>query len=157
MLDVLMETPFWVWVIFGYIIFIGIKFSKTCIVYLPKLLIIPMIFTAMKYRIFIDGDMEILLQYLAGLLLGLFFGYLLASRESIKILKESFSVEMQGSYKVLVILLSFFIIKFLFGHMKHVNLELYMEYAYIEMLATGILSGYFIGRVVSYMGRFFKY
>ena len=156
MLEILIRTPFWVWIIFGYIIFIGIKLSKTHIVYIPKLLIMPIIFTSMKYKIFIDGGMDILLQYLSGLLSGLFIGYLLESKKSIKVIKESFSVELQGSYKIFIILMLFFIIKFIFGHTKHMDLELYMEYGYIELVATGILSGYFLGRVMLYMRKIFN-
>jgi hypothetical protein len=42
LLKIISGTPKWVWFVFGYLIFIGIRATGTRIVYIPKLSIIPL-------------------------------------------------------------------------------------------------------------------
>ena len=44
-------TPWWVWIILVYLLFVGIKALKPRIVYLPKLFIIPAVLSSMQYKI----------------------------------------------------------------------------------------------------------
>jgi len=58
-------------------------------VYLPKLFIILIVLTLLKYKIFIYGNFSIILIYLLFMVLGYVIGFPLWQKTQIKILKDS--------------------------------------------------------------------
>ena len=63
MRSIILGAPYWTWVILVYLIFIGIKAMQKRVVYLPKLFIVPIVLTALKYKVFLSGDSYILAIY----------------------------------------------------------------------------------------------
>ena len=147
-------TPWWVWVVFVYLLFIGIKSMKRRNVYLPKLFIIPIVLTAIKYKVFFLGGLNIWTAYFVSLIIGLGVGYRIAIHEKIRILKQSTSIELSGSYHTFIILMLFFSIKYVFGYLYDVNSALSAEYLNIEIAISGLFSGYFLGKSLNYLRRF---
>lgn len=54
-LDLLKGTPIWVWILFAYLIFIGVKSLKTRSVFIPKLFIVPLVLIFTKYDFIVNG------------------------------------------------------------------------------------------------------
>ena len=148
-LHIISGTPLWVWFVLYYLLVVGIKATKERDVYLPKLFIIPVVLTAMKYKIFINATMDIWITYFITLIIGLMIGYMVASREKIEV--SNMMVRLQGSYQTLIILLLFFSVKYIFGYLNAAHPELIAEYLNIEIVCSGIFSGYFLGKAVRYL------
>ena len=53
LLKIISDTPTWIWFVFGYLIFIGIRATDNRIVYIPKLFIIPLVLSRLKYKVFL--------------------------------------------------------------------------------------------------------
>ena len=156
LIKTLIGTPIWVWLVFAYLIFVGIKATRQRVVYIPKLLIIPVILSVMKYKIFLSASTDIYLSYFICLLMSIVFGFKIASRQKFEIL-GSLQVKIPGDYSTLMILISFFIIKYIFGYLNAVNNDLYRELVVFELSTSGIFSGYFLGRSIFYLAYFVKY
>ncbi len=149
-------TPFWVWGIFAYLLFVGIKSRHDHVVYLPKLFIVPAVLLGLKYKVFMTGNSTDVLVYIASMIVGIGIGFFIASKIPIKVLKDLKSIELPGTYSTFVILLSFFFIKYIFGYLKGTNPDLAAEYFVFDILFSALFSGYFLGRAISYLYRFLK-
>src|SRR6056300_374376 len=92
LLIIISGTPTWVWFVFGYLIFIGIRATSTRIVYIPKLFIIPLVLSGLKYKVFMTSNISIWLGYFICLAFSSFVSYRYTVMQEIKILATRMSV-----------------------------------------------------------------
>ncbi|MFK7967868.1 MAG: hypothetical protein AB8B68_01725, partial [Rickettsiaceae bacterium] len=64
--------------------------------------------------------------------LGCLVGFIIAKKAVIKILRELKSIELSGNYSTITIVITFFLIKYIFGYFEATNFELIAPYLYIE-------------------------
>ncbi|NRA73805.1 MAG: hypothetical protein HRU36_03580 [Rickettsiales bacterium] len=154
--NMIMGTPSWVWFIFGYLLFVGIKATTSRIVYLPKLLIIPIVLTGTKYKAFMNATIAIWSNYLVCFLIGILVGFKFAESQKIKVVKSHLKIELSGSYSTLIILISFFTVKYVFGYLYATHQGLYKELIVFEIGISGIFSGYFLGKAIKYLSYYLR-
>jgi hypothetical protein len=152
-LQIVKGTPLYVWAILIYLLFVGIKSTKTRIVYLPNLFIIPFVLLAIKYKTFLSMDA---VGFCLVIMLAAIGSFFVQAGNKLKIIKNAQSIEVPGSYTTLLILLSFFIVKYYFGYLKSIDPNLNLNYSYIENTISGLFSGYFIGRALCYTYKYLK-
>ena len=150
-LNILTSTPLYAWAIFCYLLLVGFKATKNRIVYLPKLLVIPLVLLGLKYQILFSEEIWL---YLGFVLMGFLIGLIMTTKSFIKILKDSKSIELPGSYSVMVILLLFFTVKYIFGYLNATDFDLYTKYLFVETSISGLISGYFLGKLAYYLYRY---
>ncbi|MBH1989860.1 MAG: hypothetical protein I8H80_01635 [Alphaproteobacteria bacterium] len=150
MMAIITGTPIWVWGILAYIMYVGIQATKERIVWIPKLFIIPIILIALKYQVFLSEH-----ALLSGLSIcgGTGLGFWVTTKNSGIILKEISSVKLPGSYITLVFLLSFFLLKYVFGYLSSAHNPIAVEYASVDVIVSSVLTGYFLGRGLYYVSR----
>ena len=148
--SIITGTPIWVWGILAYIVYVGIQATKERIVSIPKLFIIPIILIALRYNVFLSDHAALCGFSICG---GTGLGFWVTTKNSGIILKEISSVKLPGSYITLVFLLSFFLLKYVFGYLSSAHNPIAVEYAYIEVLLSSLLTGYFLGRGLYYVSR----
>jgi len=156
MLSIISGTPWWVWIIFAYILYLGFASTKPRIVWLPKLFIIPIILMSIKVNTLFTAGNHILTYYALSALLGFVIGYLHTMRQNFEILKAQMSVRLEGSWLTLVLLLAFFCVKYIFGFMSYEMPQLAEEYKTIELAICGLFSWYFLGRAIAYSVAYIK-
>jgi uncharacterized protein YneF (UPF0154 family) len=149
-------TPLWVWGILAYLLYVGIKSTKDHVVSLPKLFIIPLIMIGMKYKLFLHSGILIISTYILSLLLGVIIGFFLNKSLSFKFIKDVSAIILPGSYYTIMILLSFFSVKYIFGYLSVVAPGLATKYFVIENFLSGIFTGYFFGRAFAFIYKFIK-
>ncbi len=145
-------TPIWVWGVFIYLLFVGIKAIETRIIYLPKLFIVPVILLGLKYQSLVS---EISLVFIAVFLISLSLSFIAHRYAKIEIIKSAKSVQLPGSYSTLLILISFFAVKYTFGYLNSVMPEISMKHSIIDLVTSGIFSGYVWGRSLRYAYKYF--
>jgi hypothetical protein len=155
-LNILKTTPCWVWFILSYVLCIGINATKTRIVWLPKLFIMPIVLVGIKINHFINANLITEINYIFCLLIGYISGYKLASQISIKIYKDKLSILLPGSYQTLVLLMVFFTIKYVFGFLSSTNPVAIQDYLILEHIISFMVSGYFIGKSLCFLKKFKK-
>jgi len=139
-------TPVWVWVVFAYLVFLGLKATYDRVVYIPKLFIIPTILIGLQYKIYLSGNYFSLIIYLIFLMVGIGIGILSAATIATKVYKETKTMEISGNYSTLLILLSLLFTQYIFGYLHATNPIVANQFASLEISINAIFSGYFLGR-----------
>jgi hypothetical protein len=152
-ISTLAGTPLWVWAVLCYLIYVGIKARHTRVVFIPKLFIIPSILLFMKYKIFLSEHAPL---YISFIFLGLFIGFILSLKAPMKIFQKTISVELPGSAVTLVLLLSFFAVKYTFGYLHSAMPEVAEHYKFIDLAISGTFTGYFLGQQLCFLYRWHK-
>ena len=147
------HIPPFVWLILAYLLYVGIQALKPRVVSINRLIFLPLMLIALKYKIFTS---EYAWVYFAGIAVGLVIGYIKVRNSPIEIFKEAKSIQIPGSSSLIVILISIFLIKYYFGYLQAVNPEAYARNLFWDLGISGVLSGYFTGQRASYLYRYFK-
>lgn len=155
-MNIILGTPWWVSLIFFYLLYVGLAARRPHIVWIPKFFIIPAILLSLKIQELYSVKSSILLIYMLCALLGYFLGRRHVTREKFEVIKSSMSVKLQGSYKTIIILMCFFSLKYLFGFLKSEMPNLFSEYKNIELGVSGIFTWYFLGRALGYWREYKK-
>jgi hypothetical protein len=134
----------------AYILYVGIQALNERIVSIPKLFIIPIVLIALRYKVILT-DSAILC--VLSICIGTGLGFWITSKNAGLILKDINSVKLLGSYITLVLLVSFFALKYAFGYLSATHNPIAVEYADIEVLMSSLLTGYFLGRGFYYLYR----
>jgi|GEM_PF-3849495 len=72
---------------------------------------------------------------------------------NVTIIKETKSVKLPGHYYTIVMFLCLFLSKYYFGYLEATELDYALRYSTIETAVTSLFSGYFLGKVMSYLLR----
>lgn len=152
-LEVITGTPLWVWGVLVFLLYAGYQATKTRNIVLPKLFIIPLIFMGLNYSTFITGTH--LGSYLIALLLFIIPGYIKGHDTPIKIHKQSKTIQVPGNYYTICIMLSFFTIKYTFECLAVMQPTVANDYALEVTVLSAGLSGFFLGRSMCYVKRFY--
>lgn len=151
--DIIVGTPFWVWLIFFYLLYVGFKNLQLHIIYVPKLFIVPLIFLAIQYEVFLSESAPI---FFLVLLLSTSLSFLAHIKVPIFAIKESTCIKIPGHYSILLILISFFFVKYFFGYLQDTNPALADKYALLDIIISSALSGFFLGRAICYSYKYLK-
>lgn len=155
-LHIIAGTPTWVWCVFGYLIFIGLRATRPRIVYIPKLFIVPLILSSIKYKVFLACPPKLWISYFACLALASFLSYRRSLQKPVTFIPEKLSVKLPGTYSTLIALIAFFLIKYVFGYMNATMPDDYLKIQIIDLAFSGLFSGYFLGKAISYFIRLKK-
>ncbi|TNF67512.1 MAG: hypothetical protein EP298_06910 [Gammaproteobacteria bacterium] len=157
-------TPWWVYVLFIYLLFIGIKASKPSHKPISKLAIIPAIFLILSIESLINQTNLHginLLAYAIALVIGIIIGFIIACFIGAQATKENnkYIIILPGSWLTLILILIIFISKYYFGFKVGDNPNLIHNlYFTITMLSVyGVTAGLFIGRFIFYLMRIYQY
>ncbi len=155
---VLSGTPWWVWVLFVYIIMIGLKAKKARVVPLYKLLIVPILFVSLTLHTLTEVPLSgvNITGFIVPTLLGLGLGFWQIWRLHLKVDKKRKLLHIPGSWVTLILVLIIFSSKYYFEYSETMNPLIVEEVGFVlSMLAiSGLCTGIFIGRVICYLYRF---
>lgn len=159
LLEFLKGTPWWVFVLFFYLMFIGFGAVKPSVVSLIKLAILPVLFTALAIHTLIVSfsiNSTAILLLAAGLLLGSLVGLLIASGKDYKVDRQHLLILMPGNWSTLILILLIFASKYYFGYALSANPMIIhnLNFEIIMLIVSGICTGLFIGRFICYLYHF---
>ncbi len=158
--NALVHTPWWVYVLLIYLIKVGIRASKTNVVSIIKLSIIPIIFTVMSVHTLVSAfpiSIFTVSVWAATLLLGCILGFWQIFRLNIQVDKQHYLIRVPGTWTTLVIILIIFASKYYFGYELAVdpNLATQNWFEISLLLVSGVCTGLFIGRLICYVYQMF--
>ena len=149
-------TPWWVWAIFAEVLFIGMRAMRVHRIYVPVLFIVPMVLVGLNYKIYLL-DYATMLCAFFSLVIGGSVGVFLGNKTPITVLRPLKSIEVQGNYHTLVVLIIVFSIQYAFGYVSATAPEVGLRYMGLRALLSALFLGYFLGRTTSYVYRFATY
>lgn len=159
-MNMLNSIPLWVYLVFFFIVKVGIQASQTRIVPLKKLYIMPAFFIAMAvHNLLIQPSLDVvlLLGWTGATLVGLLIGWKLAMGLDLKLDRANYMVEVPGSWSTLVLMLMIFGSKFFIGYETAANRELAHQTSFqvLVFAISGLCTGIMVGRVIGYTQQLF--
>ena len=156
------QTPWWVYVLFIYLVQRGISASKTQVVSIKKLTILPLVFVALSIHTLMTSfhvNAMVIGVWLASIILGSIIGWLLICQHQFKIDRKNWLIQLPGSWMTLILILAIFISKYYFSYQLGSDPELANQTGFeFSMLGiTGICTGLFVGRLVCYFYKLYTY
>jgi hypothetical protein len=158
--NALKGTPWWVYVLLFYLLSIGKKALKPQVVSLKRLALLPIVFIVWSTISIATTFSFSILKWLCWLLsacLGSLLGYLLTRSISIQADKKKFLIALPATYSTLILLIMIFSIKYTFGYLYAVHPELVNNvwFTTTDIVASGVITGIFIGRFVTYLYKLY--
>jgi membrane protein CcdC involved in cytochrome C biogenesis len=155
-LNMLSGTPWWAWAILAYILYAGIKASKTKVISIKKLLLIPMVFSVMSIHSFVNVFNIHCLSvttWATAILIGMCVGYYHTSRYKIEVNKKDLSLKIPGTWNTLIIVILIFCNKYYLHYSVAVNPSIVTQlwFTIFVLFVSGICSGFLNGRAIRYV------
>jgi hypothetical protein len=150
LIHILNNTPAWVWVLFVYLLIIGIKALQPRKVPWQQLLIMPSVFLIWSlYSLYnkYGTSLNIWGSWTPTLILGAVVGCYSMSKQNIKITSENY-VQLPGSWYPLLSSMVFFAIKYGIGvsYALAPETRTYMWFWLTDVITSGLISGIAWGR-----------
>ncbi|MBV53415.1 MAG: hypothetical protein CL816_05030 [Coxiellaceae bacterium] len=156
----LWNTPWWVYILLAYCVFVGVKAAKGGVMPYTKVIIIPIIFTYLSLDALLSNfslDVFVISVFFVSLLFGILSGLLQALKQNIEVDRSRLLIKVSGTWSTLVIILIIFFTKYYFGYQSAVDPEL-LENTHFEfamLFVSGVTAGLFIGRLAYYTRRLY--
>jgi len=147
----LKDTPWYVYLIFFYLIFISIKSVRGGIVSLKKLFVIPTIFLLMSIDELVTRLHALPLYvviFIIGLILGSIIGSVQYKMLQIRVDRQHKLFEIAGSWFAAGLIIITFMVKYYVGYSFALNNNMSTEFVCTLLLISSILTGTFIGRLI---------
>ncbi len=145
-LGILEETPWWVYLLFIYLVFMGIKALSPRFVPIKKLIILPAVFTVWG-ALGLQWGLGTLLFWLIALAAGCGLGWISVRRWKIRFDRRRDALHLPGSPSTLILALLFFSVKYFFGYYSATQPEIPDGMRLAQAAVSGLLAGMFIGRL----------
>jgi hypothetical protein len=84
-LQIIKGTPLYVYSILAYLLFVGIKSTKTRVVHIPMLFVIPLILLAIKYKTLFSEDV---LVFCIVIMVCSITSFFISAEDKIKVIKK---------------------------------------------------------------------
>lgn len=159
LLPFVVNTPVWVYGLFIYLIYIGVKASKTHLAKLSVIFIIPLVLIAMSLHTLLVAfnlDAQALLFGLGAALFGLIVGWWQVFRYGLRIDKKHQLIQIPGTWSTLIVVLVMFATKYYFSY-AYVTNDPVVSTALFEhsaLIIFGMGTGFFLGKLLCYLYRF---
>ena len=133
----LLNTPWWVYLLFAYVVFVGIKAKQGGVVPFRRLLIMPIVLTFLSFHTLLTMTIwrgSLILAFIFALAAGVFWTCQLVCRKKIKVDKKKYLLDLPGSYFTLILVFLIFAVKYYIGMRMGMN----------PQVATHISFQYFV-------------
>lgn len=152
----LKNTPWWVFFLFFYLMKVGLDATKTTVVSLKKLFILPIVFLVVSINTLVTSvqvNALTLGTYLFSLFCGVVGGWILVKNFNLQFDKRRGLVKLPGSWITLILILVIFLAKYYFGYSLATDPTKAEDTIFeISMLSvSGACTGLFLGRLSNYL------
>jgi len=151
------HTPTWVYVLFAYLVWRGVKALRTRTVSFKRLLIVPIVFIWLSIHslLMVQSNVYNYGAYIVAILLGILAGYEMIHHMDITVDKQHRLLKLPGSSMTLWLVMFIFFTKYLFGAMLGFNpaFAKVLGFTVPMLLISGVCTGMFIGRTICYVHK----
>ena len=151
--QIISHTPVWVWGVLGYLLIVGIKATLPQTIFLPKIFIIPLVMLALKTNILFTQSGWVFLGVIS---IATMISFWLHQHTKIVAIKPKLLITIPGTYITLIILMAFFIERYVFSYWQHALPELANQYQLCDIIISGIFFGYVFGKAIRYAYRYYQ-
>jgi hypothetical protein len=149
-------APWWVYVLFLYLVNVGVQSMKPRTVSIKRITLLPVFFLIWScyglYQKFLLGLFSLILLWVLFLAIGTYFGVKEARSWQISKNYLQGEITIPGNYSTLLLILLVFILKFFWGYFYATRTEISYWIYFTDILTSALGTGFFMGR----MGFLFK-
>ncbi len=158
--QIITNTPWWVFFLFAYLVFVGFSALKPHVVPLMRMFIIPIVFTVWgltslvtKLNTALDVS-----TWAVSLAIGIAVGWLLHRQIKIRADKQMRLITLPGSPLLLILVLTIFAIKYFFGALYAINplARANLLIVMADVISSGLITGVFVGRALCFADKYRK-
>jgi len=154
--DIITGAPWWVYLIFVYLLVVGIGATRHRDIPVKHLVIIPVFFTGWSFYLLYGkltmGMTSLIFWWIASLIVGAVLGVLEVRKWHFEKDKSRGLLRIPGNYSTLILLMSLFVLKFFWGYIYAVETKPSYWIYLFDTISSSLVCGIFIGRA----GFFFK-
>lgn len=151
--SLLKGTPWWVYAIFVYLLWVGFDARKTRNIKLPILFIMPLIFLVLQYS-FLSASFKIILLFLSVFVATFILSWFWHKRKKITFHPEQKEITLYGSWETFILVMGIFFVKYVFGFLDNELSEIALKYQGVNILFSAMITGFAWGRTLCYFYRF---
>ncbi len=157
--EILKGTPTWVYALFCYLTFVGLKASAPQVIALKKLFILPVIFTVWSFYTLVTKfpvTMYTSTVWSFSVLAGYYLGWYLNRPSIIQADKLKRLIALPASWVPLISFFLIFAAKYFFGYTYAMHPEAKLNFLYYgpHIALSGIISGIFIGKLLCFYHKY---
>jgi len=149
-------TPWWVYALFVYLVWVGVRAMKPQMVSVNKMFIVPLIFVAWSiYGLIIrfQGWVDIFFWAIA-IIAGFFVGGYLVFKK-FRADRKKLLAYIPGSPVILILVLVIFAVRYFFGYYSATH-EVGQAMHVAQIIVSGSITGMFVGRMRAFLLKFSK-
>lgn len=142
-------TPWYVFGIFAYLMFIGIKSTKSYTVSIFTMSIMP--FTLLvwlgKSVLNYPSPLKVFYFFIGAFYIGIILGNFYLYQKAI-VNRKAKTATFEGTWILLPLFMSIFVIKYAFGYMYAIQHPFILAYPWAELAVSSCVTGILIGRLI---------
>jgi len=151
MVSILSGIPLWVYAVLAYGIFMGIRAMAVRTVSLKMLLLLPLVFLGLSLSSLVPlavGAPLVAVVWLLCVALGAVLGWFYLTADPLSVERDKGRLVVPGTWVVLVLFLTIFAVKFVFGYQSAVHPEVAAlpGFRFVVFGLSGISTGIVVGR-----------
>lgn len=155
MINILINTPTWVYILFAGLVYLGWKQSRTRVISRNSAFILPIAMIILSYlgvTSSVGTSPSVIVTWLIGMLISSLIGYKLFSGEGVEFSAETKQFTLVGSWIPFIFIMAIFFTKYTVGVMLAMKSTLLTspENIYGLSFIYGALSGVFTARALRY-------
>jgi hypothetical protein len=152
----LLNTPWWVYLVLALILYRGIRATKTRVVTISKLFILPILLILLSAHTVLTMTTltsMLALNLLVTILIGFLIGWYTTKMLDIKVDHAKGLMQLQGSWFFLWMLIVIFACKYYQGYVSNARPDLAQSLSYIHIMFAihGVLMGLLVERLAHYI------
>lgn len=148
-MDILINTPWWVYVLFVILMIIGLKATKPRAVPFHRIILLPGIFTIWNIAWLADrlqGHLFLFIFWVIGLIIGAFIGWQTVLSWKVHFDPHRKLISLPGTWTTLIFIFLVFAVRYFFVYNYETHPEVAPHLFTADATISGVITGIFIGR-----------
>ncbi|MBF0363264.1 MAG: hypothetical protein HQK49_19735 [Oligoflexia bacterium] len=155
----LLGTPWWVYLLFAFLFYTGLKARKSSTIPIKKLFMFPAIFIIWSLLSLIskvaNSNIYLILIWITLGFIGYLIGLKITQTTNVQVDRINSVITIPGSgWIMLLALMSIFFIKYLFGYTYSTNPSAIAYCLPLDLGFSGAITGIFLGRAHGYFKKY---
>jgi hypothetical protein len=152
----LINTPWWVYLIFAYLIYRGIMASQPRVISFSRALLLPVIIFALGAHTLLTittWNAALLINWSITFIIGVAIGWATTKLGQFRVDRDNGLIEVPGSWFTIIIIFIIFACKYYIGYVTAVSPDIAQQTSSLHIIfaISGITMGLLIGRVIHYI------